>query len=117
MAVNIEADLNSALSIISGSPIQLSTLQSTLSQENVLVNGTSNHSHAVAAAAESLAVIEAQIAQKTALLTVGPRQNASPGRAGDMFNLIVNSAGSLASAVAAKAYVGRIGVNLNGSFI
>lgn len=106
----LSADLAAALSSDGGSTIQLTSLQSSLSRPNAVTIGTSDQSQALAAIGVALNGIDRQIAQQSTWLTnpAGASSNVE-----EMTNT-VDCAGSLASAVNIRSYIGRIGTNLTG---
>jgi hypothetical protein len=111
----ISADLGNALSSVSNSAISLASLQTTLSSTNALVSGTSDQVQAVAAVGAALDVINGQITTQSQQLVAPIEASTDPGNFSQALAVAVSSAGSLAMAVTARSYVGRIGTNLNGS--
>jgi hypothetical protein len=111
----VSADLGSALSAVAGSVVSLTALQTALSATNALTLGTSDQIQAVTAIGATLVAINAQIALQSALVTTPIGADTVPGNISPTFTATVNNAGSLAAAVNAGSYVGRIETNLNSS--
>jgi hypothetical protein len=111
----VSADLGCALSAVAGSAISLTSLQTALSGTNALTRGTSDQAQAVAAVGATLATINSQITLQSAQLVAPVGANGDPGSFSQTLADTVSRAGSLAAAVNAGSYVGRIGTNLNGS--
>jgi hypothetical protein len=111
----VSADLGNALSVVTGSTISLTELQSALYTTNAMTKGTSNQVQALAATGAALAAINSQITLQSALVSrpIGP--NGDPGGINRSLASAVSGAGLLAAAVNARSYVGRIGTNLSGS--
>jgi hypothetical protein len=108
----VSADLAEAVGAASGTSIQLGSLQATLSATNALTAGTSDQSQALAAVASSRAAIAQQIAIQSAVLATPFGTGAAVSGYGRALQSTVASAGALAAAVNANAYVGRIGSRL-----
>jgi hypothetical protein len=115
LSAMVSADLGSASAAVAGSGISLTSLQAALSGTNSLTTGTSGQVVAVAAIAGTLDVINSQITLQSAKLAAPVEANAGPSRFSQTLAATVGSAGSLAAAVNAASYVGRIGTNLNAS--
>jgi hypothetical protein len=116
IAALIFADLGNALSAGSGLPVELTSLQLAFSDTNALTDGTSDKTKAEDAVRVGLAAMDGQIAQQSALImAAGAEPPTEPSEYRSAFASTVSSAGSLAAAVNARSYIGRIGVNLNGS--
>ena len=111
----ISADLGNALSAAAGSPISLVTLQTALSATNAMTTGTSDQTQAVAAVGTALNAINTQITVQSALIAAPPAPNSSSGSFSLGLPSLVSNAAQLAAAVNVRSYVGRIGLNLNGS--
>jgi hypothetical protein len=109
------ADLGNAVLSSSGLPISFNSLQSALSDPNAFTDGTSGKANAVGAVQVGLSTINAQITQQSALLVGASALHSDPSRYSSTFGGTVNSAGLLAAAVSTRSYIGRIGVNLDGS--
>jgi len=105
VAALISTDLSSAGRSASGSGIDLSALQTSLSAPNALTTGTADQTQAALAVASTLGALNAGITRYSAQLSSQPQEIAAT----------VNAAGSLASAVNTRCYVGRIGTNLTSS--
>ena len=112
--VGLLADLEAAVLATAGSPVEVSGLQSAFSRQAALVGGTSDHLWATEEIARSKSEIELQIDVQSALLISQSQLEVSNKHCDQAFSIIVGSAGLLASAVIAKAYIGRIGVKLHG---
>ena len=112
LATLISADLDSAFSAAAGSAIQLTSLRTSLSSTNALTTGTSDHAQALAAIGVTLNAIDTQIAQDPAKF-IGPTgPNRSAKFHAEAMAAAVIYAGSLASTVNTRSYIGRIGTNL-----
>lgn len=104
----VSTDLASALSAAAGMGIGLTSLQSSLSGVNFLTSGTSDQALAVADIGVTLTSIDSEIAEQSAQL-ISPT---GPGNHAEVMVATVRCAGSLASAVNTRSYIGRIGTNL-----
>jgi hypothetical protein len=111
----VTADLAEAVAAASGTMIQLGSLQTALSATNASTAGTSDQSQAIAAVATSQASIGLQIAAQSATLAAPFGTGAPASGYGPSLQRAVAAAGTLAAAVNAKAYVGRIGSRLSAS--
>jgi hypothetical protein len=111
----VTADLAQAVAAVSGTSIQLGSLQTALSGTNALTAGTSDQLQVIAAVASCRAAIDAQIAGRSAVLAAPFGTGAAVSGYGVALQSTVAAAGGLAAAVNAKAYVGRIGSRLRAS--
>nr|WP_294511697.1 hypothetical protein [uncultured Rhodopila sp.] len=108
----ISADLAVAMTAASGTSIQLGSLQAALSATNAFTAGTSDRSQAVAAVASSRVSINQQISEQSVSLAAPFGTGTAVSSYGSALQSTVASAGVLAAAVNASAYVGRIGSRL-----
>jgi hypothetical protein len=108
----VAADLGYALAAITGTAIQLRSLIAALAAENVLAPGAADQSCAVAAVESSTSAIDQHIAWHTHALESGFGQKTEATEYEHLVAKVVESAGLLAAAVKAKAYVRRIGRRL-----
>lgn len=111
VAALISADLTSA---VTGSAMPFTSLRLSLSAPNVLTGGTSDHAEAVAAVGLTLNALDSEIAERSNRLII-PTE---PGRHAEanarVIATTVIDAGSLATAVNTRSYIGRIRTNLIG---
>jgi hypothetical protein len=110
----IFADLGAAISLAAGQSINLNSVQTALSDQNVFTDGTSAQANAVQAVAGSLAAVDTQIVRQSQLLGIPATVGSQPSLFPSSFGSTVASAGALAAAVNIRSYIGRIGVNLDG---
>lgn len=108
----VSADIAEAVAAASATMIELGPLQAVLSGSNALIAGTSDHAQALAAVGSSRAAIGQQIATQSAVLAAPFGTGAGVAAYGPGLQSTVASAGALAAAVNANAYVGRIGSRL-----
>jgi hypothetical protein len=111
----ISADLGNALAAVAGSTISLTPLRSALFGTNAMTAGTSNHAQAVAAVGATLDAVNTRIALQSASVIAPIEPNSPPDSVCRQLVSTVGCAGSLAAAVNARSYVGRIGTSLNRS--
>nr|WP_294546313.1 hypothetical protein [uncultured Rhodopila sp.] len=111
----VTADLAQAIAAVSGSSIQLGSLQTALSAPYALSAGTSDQSQVIAAVASSQAAIDQQITARSAVLATPFGTASAVSGYGSGLQSTVAAAGGLAAAVNANAYVGRIGSRLRAS--
>jgi hypothetical protein len=109
----VSADLAQAVAALSGTSIKLESLQTALSASNALTTGTSDQSQALAAVESSRVAISQQIAAKSGALATPFGTGVAISGYGPALQSTVASAGALAAAVNANAYVGRIGSRLS----
>lgn len=109
----ISADFSSALAAAAGSGIDLAFLPKSLSGQNALVTGTAEQMQLLVAVGASLDALDHEIAKKSAGLTSPPAPNNRRDTNNEEFATTVDQAGYLASAVAIRSYIGRIGRYLN----
>jgi hypothetical protein len=109
----ITADINAALAAASNSPVSLSQLETSVSQPNALISGTSSQGVAIAAVGSALEAINSQIDQQSDLVA-SPLSEEAAGPMGfsQGITLMVEGAELLARAVNARSYVGRIRATL-----
>ncbi|MDR3532816.1 MAG: hypothetical protein P4L90_19960 [Rhodopila sp.] len=113
IAALVSADLSNAMSAASGSSVDLTSLQTSLRSNNAFTAGTSDQMQSVAVVGATLAEINGQISEQSVALIAPMDSDASASNYSQSFAAKVVCAGSLAAAVSAAAYVGRIGINLS----
>ena len=109
----VAADLGEAVAAVAGTSIQLGSLQAALANGNALTAGTSDQSQAIAAVGSSQIAINRQITLQSTAVASPFGQGVAISGYGQALRNTVASAGGLAAAVNAGAYVGRIGKRLN----
>jgi hypothetical protein len=114
-AALLALDLSAALSLVAGTGIPLTSLQTALNGESASVPGTSDQAQATSAVQSSLASCDSVIAQTSSELSALPTNPSQATTYSTTFVAAVGSAGSLAAAVNAQAYISRIGNNLQGN--
>lgn len=111
----LASDLSMASSLVAGSAIQLTSLQSALNANNASVQGTSDQMQATNAVQNSLGSCGTVITQASSDLSALP---VNPPEASDYSSIFVSTvaaSGTLAATVCAQAYISRIGTNLQGN--
>ena len=109
----VAADLGEAVAAVAGTSIQVGSLQAALSNSNALTAGTSDQSQAIAAVKSCQAAINQQIALQSTAIASPFGEGVAISAYGQALQNTVASAGAMAAAVNAGAYVGRIGKRLN----
>jgi hypothetical protein len=115
IAAIVSADLSSAISAAAGSTMSLTSIQAALSSSNALTAGTADQSQAIAVVGSTIATIEQQINEQSAMLIASNPPSESLADVGQSYVSKVNCAAALATTVNVSSYVGRIGVNIAGS--
>jgi hypothetical protein len=110
------ADLASAETVTTSDYLDLSDVRAALSGKNVFVNGTLDHARAINETAKLKSIVEMEIVTRSTQLTEENQLDSNCQCYTETLRRLVDNAGQLASAVNVGAYVGRIGVRLNGSF-
>jgi hypothetical protein len=89
-------------------------LQTALLAANIAVPGTSDQRAALSAIQVTLAYLDSLVANQSALIAVAPPTTPDAGPLAAYIANAATTAGTLASARAARCYVGRIGVQIDG---
>ncbi len=112
LGILVTADLSNAMAAASGTSVELGSLQTALSADNALTAGTVAQSQALAALASSQLAIDQQITQQSAIVASPFSADTAVSAYGQKLNNAAAAAGSLAAAVNASSYVGRIAQRL-----
>jgi hypothetical protein len=108
----ISTDLASAESAAYGSGLQLAPLRVSLSSTNVLTPGTSDQTQAMSTISLALATANQQVAEQSFMLNRPLGGSPNIEVQATALAAMVGCAGSLASAINTRSYIGRIASNL-----
>lgn len=114
VAGTVTSDLGNALAVAPQSEVSIIALQTALLATNIAVPGTSDQRAALSAVQVTLASLDNVVASQSALMAVVPPTTADAEPLAAYIANAANAAGTLASARAARCYVGRIGVQIDG---
>jgi hypothetical protein len=113
-AANLAADFASAIALVAGTGISLSTLQNVLFTANALTIRTSDQNLAATEVSNTVQAIDQQIDGQSSILMTPVPTNSNPEDLSRVYASRVACAGSLAAASNLRGYVGRLGVSLQG---
>lgn len=114
LAAGLGTDLSNALAAASLSGIGLTSLQGALSPANAAVPGTSDQRGALGTVQTTLTALGSEVDRQSLLVEAPPPEGVNGASLSAYVADLTAAAGGLASAVATRSYVGRIGVHLNG---